>query len=132
MSNYKQQLIADTAAFLHSYGYQVYIAKDGDYGFYTDGKSVVSFSSRYMALQFSGCYTAATPETGRSVGTGWVITNDGSVPSSWDAEKYINEYPPEWATRGLKVSKTTPEQHLKTYGPSSCYALYQPIKEEAA
>lgn len=127
--DYKLELVAETAAALHSYGYQVYISKDGSYGFYTDGKTLVCFGGfSRVSLDFTGCYTAATREIARSVGTGWGIAKDRGVPSLWDAKAYIKALPPYWATSGLAVRMTTPEQHLKTYGPSSGYTLY----EEAA
>lgn len=121
----KRQLIAHIAQKLASFGYTVYIAQSGTYGFYTDGAHVVSFGGPW-GVSFSGTYRALTDEGGRSVGSGWLM-EDGKELSDITEEQartFITANAPWWATRGIPVIMTTPEQHLKTYGPSSRYALY--------
>lgn len=123
----KRQLIAATAAALHSYGYQVYLDKTKTYGFYTDGEHVVTFGGCWhFSLDFSGCYRADTAAGACSCGTGWGIDRDVGTPDRITAAGYINAYPPTWATGRNLVRHTTPKQHLDTYGQSSDYTLYQP------
>lgn len=122
----KKQLVSEVAAALSSYGYKVYLAKSGEYGFYTDGKTVVSFGGSWnFSLDFSGNYGAESSEAARSVGTGWGIAKDMGVPSQEQTDAFISALPPRWATKGLTVLLTTPEQHLKTYGTSSGYVEFQ-------
>ena len=119
----KKELIAHIARQLHSYGYTVYLAKSGEYGFYTDGKRVVSFGGHWnFCVDFSGNYNAG--ENAKYCGTGWQIAKELTSISAEAAEIFIKAYAPSWAIGGRAVSYTTPEQHLKTYGKSSGYTLY--------
>ena len=63
-------------------------------------------------------------------GAGWQITKEICDFDESDAEKWISENPPHWATNGEKVTLTTPEQHLKTYGKSSGYVEYKDTSNE--
>jgi len=121
----KKALIAHIAQRLKSFGYTVYIAEDGTYGFYTDDTRVVSFGGQWnFSVDFSGNYITSAPQ---QTGTGWGISG-GRELSDIDAEtarRFITENAPQWATRGASVVKyTTPEQYLKTYGPSSRYTRF--------
>jgi hypothetical protein len=128
----KKQLIADIAAALHSYGYQVYIAEGRDYGFYTDGSRVVSFGGSWQfSVDFSGNYRALTSDGGRRMGTGWQIAKELSSITAEQAHAFVTASAPMWATGGEKYKLTTPEEHLKTYGKSSRYTLYGAPVEEA-
>jgi hypothetical protein len=121
----KKQLIAELAAALHSYGYQVYIAGSGDYGFYTDGNRVVSFGGHWnFSVDFSGNYRALTSEGGRRIGTGWGIAKEQTGVTEEQARAYITAGAPSWAVGGEKFAYTTPAEHLKTYNGSSHYRLY--------
>lgn len=126
-NKYKVELIAEVAAALHSFGYQVYLADSKDYGFYTDGSRVVSFGGHWnLSVDFSGNYRALTAEGGRRMGTGWQMEDGKELGSitRYDAERFIKAGAPVWATGGDKFAYTTPEEHLKTYGQSSRYTLY--------
>lgn len=119
--NYKRELIADIAAQLKSYGYTVYLSKDREYGFYTDGQRVVSFGGPWrLCVSYTGCYNS------KHCGTGWQL-DGGKDIGTIDAEtakRFITAHAPSWATNGEAVTYTTPEQHLKTYGNSSGYEEY--------
>lgn len=114
----KKELIAKIAAQLKSYGYTVYISKTGEYGFYTDGKRVVSFGSSWdFCVGYSGNYKS------RHAGCGWQIEGGdglGAIDKS-TAKLFIEANAPRWATKGETVTYTTPEQHLKMFGASSGY-----------
>ena len=115
----KKQLVNDTAAALVSYGYEVYISKSNEYGFYTNGERVVSFGGTWnWSLDFSGNYLSQTR------GSGWQIAKEQGVPTKEMADRWIKENPPRWATKGEKVRITTPDQYLKTYGASSGFVRF--------
>lgn len=115
----KKQLINNTAIALKNFGYDVYIAKSGEYGFYTNGKRVVCFGGQWnFCLDFSGNYLPSEQS-----GTGWQIANGRGIPTKEEAEFYINCNAPRWANN-LNPIYTTPEQHLKTYGESSGYIKF--------
>lgn len=121
----KTQLVNDVAEALASYGYTVYLSKDKQHGFYTDGKRVVSFGSFWnYSVDFSGNYAQS-----RQSGTGWQIAKEQGVPTKEQAARFI-------ADNGLWANPnpvyTTPEQHLKTYGSSSGYTLFALIAEVLA
>jgi hypothetical protein len=117
----KRELINHIAQQLKSYGYPVYISKDGTYGFYTDGERVVSFGGQWaFSVDFSGNYSTTAP---RSCGTGWQIAKELHDINQYTAESFIKANAPRWAVGDAKVQYTTPEQHLKTYGASSGYTL---------
>ena len=121
----KTQLVNDIAEALTSYGYTVYLSKDKQHGFYTDGKRVVSFGGCWnYSVDFSGNYAQS-----QQSGTGWQIAKEQGVPTKEQADRWINENAPRW-TQNYNPVYTTPEQHLKTYGSSSGYALFTPIAAE--
>jgi hypothetical protein len=129
MGQYKREIVAETAAALHSYGYQVYLSKTREHGFYTDGKRVVSFGGYWeFSLDFSGNYLPAS-FSGTYTGTGWQIATEQGVPTKEQADRWIKEGAPH--RFNPHPTYTTPEQHLKTYGQSSGYTLYQPAEEAA-
>ena len=123
----KKQLVKHFANKLVSFGYTVYIAKSGTYGFYTDGKRCISFGGTWsFSLDISGNYKSTRR------GTGWQIAKEVSDIDAIDAKNWISENPPRWATKGEKVILTTPEQHLKTYGKTSGYTEYKGAADEWA
>lgn len=122
MAKYKKELIHEICKALQSYGYQVYISKTKEYGFYTDGKSVVSFGGQWeFSADFTGNYGPAT----RMSGTGWQIAAEQCIPTEEQAMQWINAIPPTWATKEQTLQKTTPEQYLSTYGSSSGFTLFE-------
>lgn len=119
----KKQLIAEIAQQLKSFGYIVYLSEDGHHGFYTDGQRVVSFGGSWeFYVDFSGNYNAGA--NARTCGTGWGIAKECTSITAEEAEKYVKANAPRWATNGLAVTYTTPEQHLATYGGSSGYVEF--------
>lgn len=126
----KNELIAHIAQRLHGWGYTVYIAESGEYGFYTDGVRVVCFGCRFSGINFSGNYSTNAP---KSTGTGWKFS-DGDMLADITKEKaraFITAHAPDWAVRGASVvNYTTPAQHLATYQPSSRYKLF-PVRQFA-
>jgi hypothetical protein len=118
----KKELIQNIAKQLKSYGYKVYIAKNGEYGFYTEGVKVVSFGGSWcFSVDFSGNYSSKEM---RQTGTGWQIAKDMGVITKEQAEQFIKTGAPHWATSGIPVKYTTPEQYLKMYGSSSGYVEF--------
>jgi hypothetical protein len=109
MSAHQKQTILEVAKALKSYGYTVYLAASGTYGFYTDGSKVVSFSVEYLGVNFCGTYRS------KNCGTGWRIHSDGSLPNRETAAAYLAACPPNWALQGKPYEAVTPEQYLKTY-----------------
>lgn len=110
-----RQVISELADTLKLYGYRVFIAESGTYGFYTDqeGSRVVSFQHNLMSLKFSGNYIS------RKCGTGWRIAENVGIPSETQARNYFNENPPYWATNGERVLLTTLQDILDAYQRSS-------------
>lgn len=116
--NRNQQLIANIAAEVLKQGYRPFIAKRGDYGFFTDaeGSRVVSFGCDLGSVKFSGNYKTSKPQ---STGTGWRMD---TIPGEFDCAGLFNASAPIWATSGETWRYTTLAEHLKTYQPSSQYA----------
>jgi hypothetical protein len=120
MSSIKKQLIQEIAESLDSFGFKVYLSKDKNYGFYTDGKRVVCFGGTWnFSVDFSGNYAPS-----KEGGTGWSIKNEQSSITRDQANDYIVADAPSWANKN--PTYTTPEQHLKTYGQSSGYEEFKP------
>ena len=115
----KQELVRETAIALTSYGYDVYLSKNRDYGFYTDGQRVVSFGGCWnYSLDFSGNY-----QPSRLSGTGWQIVKEVNVPHKEQADRWIKENAPGWCQNPTPIY-TTPEQYLQTYGSSSGFTKF--------
>ena len=116
----KIELVQHIAEKLHSYGFDVYLSKSKEHGFYTNGKKVVSFGGSWcFSLDFSGNY-----KPGNS-GTGWSIARELSDITEEQAHEFINATAPDW-TGNKNPIYTTPEQHLATYGKSSGYVKFEP------
>ena len=115
----KKELIKNIAEKLNSFGYTVYLSKDGAHGFYTDGKRCVSFGGQWnFSVDFSGNYLPT-----KISGSGWQIDKELSDITEIQAEEFITANAPRW-TGNTNPTYTTPEQHLKTYGASSGYSKY--------
>lgn len=109
--------IKQAAELLSSYGLTVYIAKNGQYGFYTDGKRCVSFQLNFGVVSFSGNYFS------HYSGTGWALGD--SMVDHDKAWRYVQASAPHWAVQGETVSYPTPEQHLQRWATSG-YELFLP------
>lgn len=117
----KTQLINQIAEKIRSFGYDVYLSKDQQHGFYTDGKRVVSFGGPWdFFVDFTGNYKPT-----KQSGTEWGIAKEQSDITPEQARKYITADAPRW-TGNIAPTYTTPEQHLKTYGKSSGYSKFEP------
>lgn len=120
--SHKTELILKIANALDGYGYDVYLAKSGEYGFYTNGQRVISFGGFWnFSVDFSGNYKTNRPA---QCGTGWSIAKEMGVPSEEEAKRFIEAGAPRWAVGDASWRFTTPEEHLATYGRSSGYTKF--------
>jgi hypothetical protein len=116
----KQELIKHIATKLNGFGYSVYLSKDGRYGFYTDGVRVVSFGGQWnFSVDFTGNYRPSV-----ECGTGWQLAKERSDITKEEADSMIKANALYW-TGNKNPVYSTPEQHLKTYGASSGYVLFE-------
>ena len=111
----------DFAQRIKEFGFIVYLAASGHYGFISDesGERVISFSFD-VENTLSGNYGPPSRESG----TGWRLNETpDSIRTADDVRRVLYASPPDWCRRNGKGWKhfTTREQHLKTYGPSSKY-----------
>ena len=118
MNESKIQGINNLADRLKAYGYDVYLAKNKLYGFYTDGKRVITFEWQIGGIALSGCYHS------KLSGNGWRIADGVVTITQAEAEEYLNRCAPHWAIskdtqRGCQVAYTTPLKMLEIYGSSS-------------
>lgn len=115
--NYKQQAIKELATAIKAQGFRVFIAKNGEYGFYTDqdGAKVISFQCNLGGFSCSGNYKTNQPQ---KTGTGWQITDDFTQDQARGA---FEQTPPRWAVGKAKWHYTTLDQHLDQYQKSSVY-----------
>lgn len=113
--NYKQEMAHELARALVGYGLTVYLSKNEEYGFYTDGTRVVSFGTGIAGLSFYGNYSPSA--TSATSGTGWAIAKDRGVPSSLEAERWLKTNAPSFCNNP-SPSYTSPEKYLATYGSS--------------
>ena len=107
-------MILEVSEEIKKQGFQVFVANSGEYGFYTDGKKVISFQIEFGSIAFSGNYKTDNP---RSTGNGWRICD--SIPAS--LTDTLNSMPPQWAVGNSRWTFTTLKQHLDTYQKSSRY-----------
>lgn len=108
-----EELVIETAAALKEYGYDVYLSKDfqnRSYGFFTNGKRVVSFRRDWgFSLVFSGHYVPSY-----TAGSGWKIADGQGVPTPEEAARWLAEPAPSWANKSPIY--ITPERYLSLYG----------------
>lgn len=119
--DYEKEAIAELVPVITKAGYRVFIAEQGNYGFFTDsdGTRIVSFAASGLAgPTASGNYKTSKPQ---QTGTGWRITDSFLPKTSHDIEEIFKAYPPQWALRCDSWSYTTLEQYLDTYQRSSKY-----------
>lgn len=121
-----KQRVIELCNKIKSFGYPVYIAESGTYGFFAnaDGSRVISFQIDYWFFNFS------TNHKGICLGTGYRITNDEQCPI-WEIDNFctpefldilINA--PIYRSRRKNekfISWTTLQQHLDSYQQSSKY-----------
>lgn len=113
--SWKIEAVKDLAQHIKASGFRVFLAKNGNYGFYTDaeGSKIVSFQLDLGGFNFSGNYKTDMP---RQCGTGWQLVQG----ENRTYQDMFNECP-TWSLRGANWKYTTLEQHLKTYQASSQY-----------
>ena len=112
--NRTQRNMQEVATEIKNAGFDVYLSNNGEYGFYTDGKRVVSFNDDLGGVCLSGNYM---PQP--TLGSGWRLDASELELSTEYLQHKLNERAPRWATNGLAVDYTTPEYYLKVYGESS-------------
>jgi len=78
MSAFEKKMINEVVEELLAQGFTVYLAKRGNYGFYTDdtGEKTVSFEADLLSVKFSGNYVPLYHGVGRKIGTGWRLEKD--------------------------------------------------------
>lgn len=113
---------------IKSFGYSVYLAERGNYGFFTnsDGSKIVSFQIDYFFFNFSANHKSI------GLGTGYRITSDEQC-LLWEIDKFCTDEflqklinAPIYKSRRKNekfISWTTLEQHLASYQSSSKYQL---------
>ena len=113
MYKYDRELAGQIAERLKSWGFRVWIAKSGTYGFFSDEilTRVVSFQSSH-GISFSGNYVAT-----RKSGTGWQISTDTMPQSKEDATRMLYDHAPNWANSSPIYVNV--EQYLANYDRSS-------------
>ena len=124
--DYRQELVSAFAEKARSFGYEVWLAEAGTYGFYSDseGKRVAGFQFTLAGgVSVSGSYLPT-----RESGDGWMIV-DSVHPDSVteeDLKAWLNASAPRWANSNPIY--TTPSQQLAMYGQSSKYSEVTPTE----
>lgn len=116
---YRQTATKEFAARIKSFGFRVFVAERGEYGFITDdeGSRVLSFSFTDGG-NLGGNYGPASRESG----TGWRMDETPyDLRTADDVRKALYARPPVYCGNGWK-HMTTLKQHLALYGRSSRYA----------
>lgn len=123
-----KQAISELVTKIKTFGYPVYLAENGNYGFFTneDGSRVISFQIDYFFFNFSANHKSV------GLGSGYRITRDEQCPL-WEVEKFCTA---EFLTKLINapvyksrrknekfISWTTLQQYLDTYQNSSNYTL---------
>ena len=115
---YEKEQISRLATIMVSLGFDVWLAKKGTHGFYTDsaGTRIVDFSfSRPNMRALFGSYKGT-----REHGEGWLIIEGLDDLTVSKLNKYLYMPAPSW-TGNKNPIYTTKLQHLKEYGKSSKY-----------
>ena len=110
MENYKTEGIKELAETIKKEGFRVFIAKNGEYGFYTDreGKRVCSFQYDILDIVFSGNYISTNSGSGWRIGT------------AIGFDEMLNAAAPRWAIgKDLNWRYATLKDQLDRYGKSS-------------
>lgn len=120
----------ELATKIKSFGFDVYLSSVGNYGFFTDGKKLISFQIDYFFFSFSSNHKSI------NLGTGHRLTTDEQCPINLSSQFFsIDEFCTLEFLQGLLnckpyiskkpsekfVSWTTLEEHLSFYGSSSKY-----------
>lgn len=122
---YARQATQGFAERITALGFPVYVAKSGTHGFFTDpeGRRVVSFQFEFDE-SLSGNYGPPS----KYAGTGWkMATSPNSLRTADDVTAALTEEPPRFCPKGENGWQwfTTRDQHLKVYGQSSGYQLFE-------
>ena len=99
-------------------GLRPFVAKSGNYGFFTDmkGSRVVSFQAKFDGIHYSGNYETDNPGI---TGTGWVIGDKDGLDHNFFA--LYETIPPRWAVCNSVWHMTSLIEHIGHYGNSSDY-----------
>ena len=122
MSARSAQTITALTSQILAQGYRPFIAKKGDYGFFTDadGTRVVSFGCDLGGVHFSGNYVTSAPQ---HTGTGWRITEP--LHGEIDFSDLFKQSAPKWATGKATWRYKTLSEYLNTYQSSSMFSEVQ-------
>ena len=109
---------------IKSFGYDVYIAEKGTYGFFTNGERLVSFQIDYFWFNFSSNHKS------KGFGSGARLTNDEDCIQykieDWCTNEFLNKLLNSQQYRGnggYFISWTTLKEHMDFYNSSSKYQL---------
>lgn len=104
----------------------VCLAERGTYGYFSDGKRVVSFSADLCGLTLSGNYQPGN----HNGGTGWRIADNAPVPTAENVRQLLYTPAPAWANKAPVY--TTEAQYLAAYQSSSRFTKlsHETQKEE--
>jgi len=110
--NYKQKEIQELSQDLKSKGFRVWLAENGEYGFYSDKSAghIVSFQINLGVISYSGNYKSRSHS---GCGSGWILSSGLSYAAM------LKDTPPFWAIRDNLVKFCTVQDHLEQYGKSS-------------
>lgn len=116
---WKKQAILDLTNTIKNNGFRVFIAKSGEYGFYTnkEGSSVVSFQIDYFSVIFSGNHRVL--RDGHIVGAGWRFDKQPSVLDYESLQGMIDARTPSWVDTLNRTIPKTLASHLEDYQCSS-------------
>ena len=111
--DYKKEETRKLAESMVDAGYRAYIAEGGTYGYFTDGKKVVSFQYDLCGFKYGGNYVTSD---GHSCGTGWRLDDNDSFSG------LISQTPPYWTgVQNTQWHYTSLEEHRKQFQRSSKY-----------
>jgi hypothetical protein len=116
-----KDIIANLSSALIAAGYQVWLSKSAEYGFFTTtGKAVASFNYRLGGIYYGGCYRWTSNP--RYTGTGWTIDKDSCAEGReyWDNILQAAAHPPRWAI-GSHDYKLASANDLVKLWPASQY-----------
>lgn len=121
VKTYKQKLVWEFSQHLTTKGFVAYIAKAGDYGFFTNavGARCVSFYVNGGIVHLSGEYAASIND-----GSSWPLDVIGNVMqfSHASLDELLHTPAPRWANKN--PAYTTAAAYLKNWHNTSVHTLF--------
>jgi hypothetical protein len=114
--------VAVFASRITAWGFKVYIAQAGHYGFITDESE-----SRVLSFSFSdgGSLSGNYGPPSTTSGTSWRMNlRPHELASAAKVQEALYDMPPNWSKKGWRYV-TTVAQHLQHYGSSAQYQLFE-------